>query len=300
MQLKVMQATPIHHPHPKHLWKGICLMLLCFLCFTSMFALSRSTSQLVSIPMILLFQGVFSLLLMIPWWINHRKKGLKTERLGLIFLRSACGFAAYGLLFFAIQKISLVNAMLLNNCAPLMLPFVIWIALKIKISPQLWPGIFLGFLGIILILKPTSAIFDYASMMALGAALSIAISMLILRLLSHTEQWQTILFYFFVFSVILALPLAIIFWTPLSCGATLQLMALGLLNFVGQYAWAKAYHYGKASHLAPFAYSAVVYAAIYEWLLGGKIPDLWTLGGIILVCGGGILTIIFSKPLGKT
>jgi drug/metabolite transporter (DMT)-like permease len=286
-------------PHPKHLKKGIFFILLAFLCFTSMFAMSRFTAKLVSTPMILFFQSILCLPFMIPWVVKHGMESFKTRHFGLIFVRTCCGFISYGLTFLAVQKISLVNTMLLSNSAPLLVPFVIWIWMKVKINHRLWPGIFLGFIGIILILRPNREIFDLGAFYALGAAGAIAINILSLRLLAHAEKGHTVLLYYFGISTLLSLPLCILYWQPLSWEAAWQLVCIGILGAIGQFAYLKAFHYGKASQLSPFIYAAVIYAAFFDWALFGKIPDLLAVLGIVLVCGGGILTMVFSRPIKK-
>jgi drug/metabolite transporter (DMT)-like permease len=168
--------------------------------------------------------------------------------------------------------------------------------LKAPINHKLWPGIILGFIGIVLILHPTKAIFNPGAFIALGGACMLAVAMLALRLLSASDKGHTVLFYYFALGALFTLPLCIIYWVPLTTSSIIQLIILGVLSAIGQYAFVHAFHYAKASQLGPFCYVSVVYAAILDWFLWGSIPDYLAIIGIILVCIGGILTIFFSRP----
>jgi hypothetical protein len=86
------------------------------------------------------FQNFISWLIIIPWIFLHGIHSLKTQRAGLIFVRSIGGLFAFAFLFMAVQRTSLVDAILLNNAAPLIVPFAVWIWLKIPINHKLWPG----------------------------------------------------------------------------------------------------------------------------------------------------------------
>jgi drug/metabolite transporter (DMT)-like permease len=274
---------------------GIVYILLAWLAFTIMATVTRYTIHTVHLSIVLFFQNFISFVLMCPWIWRHGWKTLKTDRLGLIFVRSIGGLAAFGFLFMAVQKTTLVDAVLLNNTGPLLLPLGAWLWMKVPIEHKLWPGIIAGFLGIILILKPGLEIFNPGALYGLGAAVCMCIVMLSVRSLAKTDRHHTILFYYFLIASLICLPWVLWNWKALNSVEWIELLAIGLLSFSGQWAFMRAFHHARPVQLGPFCYMAVVFSGLIEWILWNHIPDLLAIGGILLVCAGGIWTIRYSK-----
>lgn len=286
---------PQHHPF-YHLKWGIFFILLAWLAFTLMATLSRIATATVPLSSVLVFQNFVSWLAIVPWVFIHRIHSLRTERFGLIFVRSFLGTVGFALLFLAVERTSLVDAVLLNNAAPLLVPFVVWIWLKKPINHKLWPGIIAGFIGIIFILKPGKALLDPGALFALASACCMALAMISVRLLSYTERSHVVLFYYFLIGSLITLPFSLYFWKPLYGIEWLELILIGCFSVLGQWCFMRAFHHAKPTHLGPFCYMAVVYSGIIEWILWGKVPDLFAWMGILLVVMGGIWTIRHSEP----
>ncbi|HSX26550.1 MAG TPA: EamA family transporter, partial [Chlamydiales bacterium] len=286
------------HEHPPlyHLKLGILFILLAWLFFTLMATLSRFATATLSLSTVIFFQNFIGLLGVIPWIFHHGSSSLKTDRFGLILVRALTGLLSFIFLFMAVERTSLVDAILLNNAAPILIPFVTWIWLKIPINHKLWPGIIAGFLGIILILKPGKEIIDPGALLAFGAAISSSITMVSIRLLTSTERHHTVLFYYFLIASFLCLPISLYTWKNPTGIEWLYLIGIGVLYYCGQWAFIRAFHHAKPSELGPFCYMAVVYSGFIEWILWGNIPDLLVWIGIALVCIGCIWTIRHSKP----
>lgn len=282
--------------HNDNLPKGIALSLFVWFVFTIMTAVSKDAQKTATIPMILLVQNLIGVLLTLPYIIKHHIKQFSNTHFKLIFIRSITGQLNFAFLLLAVNKISLANAMLLNNTAPILVPLISWLWLKINIEPRIWPGIFLGFLGVLLILKPNQAIFDLGAFYALTAAIFLSIVMISLRLLSNKEHPFVVIFYFFLTGLIVAIPLCFFFWQPLHWDTLLKLISIGLLMSLGQYILVISFRYAQASQLAPFSYSAIVYSLFFDWIFWHIIPDAVSFLGILFVCIGGILTL-YKTPL---
>lgn len=275
---------------------GIVYILIAWLLFTVMTIVARFASKTASISTILLFQNLIGLVMILPWVKKHGWQLLCTKRFGLIFFRAIISLAAMWLSFLAIQRISLLNTMLFNNTSPIWIPFVVLVWLKIPIKHIIWPGLIGGFLGVILILQPGTNVLNAGTIFAIGAGLLQSINMISLRQLSYTERNHTVLFYYFLICSLLCLPMTIFEWTPLSPLVWTEIAAIGVVFFVGQWVFVRAFHHAKASELGPFSYAAVVYSVLIDWALYGQIPDLLAWIGIGLVCAGGIWTIKTSEP----
>ncbi|NGX27014.1 MAG: Riboflavin transporter [Chlamydiae bacterium] len=277
--------------------KGIIYVLISWVFFTTMIALSRIAIEKTSVPVVLLFQNFISLLVITPWMIRKGKKSLYLSKIRAIIIRTLAGYLCYAFIFLAVQRISLVNTVLLSNSAPLFIPLIIWIWRGVKINKGLWLGILIGFFGIAFILRPTGQLINMGALFGLGAAICISISAIAKRRLVKTEPVLTILFYYFLIGTLLSIPFSYETWKTLDKETLLLLCSIGLLFVCGQFFFSNAFKYEKPSFLSSFNYSAVIYGALLQWIIWGNFPDWCTIMGIVVVCIGGILTITHGKKI---
>ncbi len=279
-----------------NLKKGVALYLLAFFFFTCGFALIKHTETHASIPSIVFFRNLVGVLFTIPWMIRHGKASLKVTRPWLVLFRSAIGLIGMLLIFLSLEEVDLVDTSVLMNTAPLFLPFIIWLWMKKPIEHRLWIPILVGFVGVLFVLKPTSSIFHSGSIYGLGAGLISAITALAVRISTKSEEMHTLLFYYFLIGFLLFLPFNLLEWqNPVSFTAFLELLGIGLFSACGQWAQFKGLSCAKASHLAPFSYSGILYAGILQWMFWDNVPDLWAWIGIVLTCGSGLLVLFFTS-----
>ena len=272
------------------------MIILSWLFFTLTYALSVFAARSATVPQMLFFRNIVSLLIVLPWMIYHGPESFKTSRFGLLLARSLASLASLGFMFIAIQKTSLADATLLINSSPLFVPFVVAIWLKKSINHRLWPVLIIGFFGIGLILRPNIKIFDSGALFALAAGITTAISIVAIRLTTTTEKIHTVLFYLFLISAVAALPLTFFYWESLNTKTVLELILMGILAAIAQALFVKACHFATASQLAPFSYSAVLFAGLIDFFVWGKVPDWIACLGIFLVCFAGILIIWLTQP----
>lgn len=277
--------------------KGITYVLLAWVFFTTVIALSRSATTQTSVPVVLLFQNFIGLLITLPWMIKNGEKSLYLSKIGVIVIRSLAGYLNYAFMFLAVQRISLVNTVLLSNSAPLFIPLIIWLWRGVKIQKGLWLGIIIGFIGIAFILRPTGEIINLGALFGIGAAICLSVSAIAKRRLVKTEPIPTILFYYFLITTFLSIPFSFETWRYLTKESLILLCIIGILFTIGQILFLKALKYEKPSYLSAFNYSAVVYGAFLQWIIWGNFPDWCTFMGIVVVCTGGILTITHGREI---
>lgn len=272
--------------------KGAVLVLISWIFFTLVIALSPFVSSKTSVPTVLFFENLICLILMTPIMIRKGVKSLYMSKIGVIVLRSLAGYINYAFAFFAIQRIPLVNVVLLSNAAPLFIPIIIWLWKRVKVKKSLWAGVIIGFIGVAIILKPQNLSISIGSIFALGSAICLSISMIAQRRLIKTEPLHTILFYYYLISLILSFPFSFETWSLIDQEAILLLLAIGVSFFVGQILFTKSLQYEKPSFLSSFNYSSVVYGVLLEWIIWKQFPSWTTIIGMIIVSTGGIITIL--------
>lgn len=281
----------------KHnLMLGVVLSLLGAFLYSSQTALVKAQAiYLPPLPVVIFIQSVISLALILPVIFKNgatgAKKILATQKIELHLLRTIFSLSINYLLFYAVIFIPLVNGMLLANTAPLIIPFLAYIFMSQKINHRLWTPILIGYLGVAIVLQPDLSIFNPASLLAFGAAIAMAATMLTIRKLSATEATETITFYFFLFSAIISGIIAIKFWTPLTHKMLLIMTTIGTLYFATQYTMTAALRYANPQLIGSLFYSNIIYAAAFSQFVWSILPSNSTLLGMVLITIGGVLCI---------
>jgi drug/metabolite transporter (DMT)-like permease len=206
-------------------------------------------------------------------------------------LRAAMGTACWYAIFLAITLIPLTNAVLLAYSAPLWMPLVAWVVTRQSIARATWLGAGLGFVGVALVLRPEGHGVNLGDVAALAGALFLAVAMMSVRWLGATEPVNRILFYFFLLSSLMMLPIAIIDWQPVPLAAWPWLAAIALAQLASQVLIAVAYRFASAEKVGPFIYSVIVFTALIDWIVWRHAPGPLVFLGMALVIGGGLVAV---------
>lgn len=265
-------------------------ILLASIAYACMGALVKTGGN-ISDQQLVFARNFICLLTLLPWLFFPKPKPLKTEVFFTHFIRAMAGLLNMYCFFYSIRYIILTDAMLLNNTMPLFVPIVAWIWKGKKISYKLILPLIIGFLGVILILKPGVGIFKPAALIALASGIFMSISMTGIRELGKIEPIYRILFYYFFLSTFVsAIPLV---WawqshTPL---AWLILVGVGIFAAIYQYFLTLGYQYGSASKISPLIYFAVILSGIFDWAFWHVTPTALSFLGVALVAIGAIWSL---------
>ncbi|WP_373088290.1 DMT family transporter [Zhongshania sp.] len=279
----------------KQLLTGLALSLLTVLLSSTVAAVGKHVSQEVHVSAIVMVQYGLSFFFALPSIMRAGRGSLVTRRPGLHLVRGVSGCACFYLFYLALSHISLVEATLLRASAPLMVPVVILLWFKQRVGRHAWPPLLIGFIGVVLVLKPGFVGFSVWHVLALLSALGLAVSMISTRELMQGEPQNRILFYYFLISVIVSLPFFLFHYQPIPLSAWPGLVYMGVVIYLGFVLYTLAYRYISASVSAPISYFAVVFSGVIDWLIWDHIPDHLTLVGIICVVLGGVL-VLRSPP----
>lgn len=253
-----------------------------------------------SIQWIVFMQYAVCLIIISVLAARNRFRDLKTSVLKYHIIRGVTGILAFGCGVAAITKIPLVNASLLNNTAPLFIPLITLLWLKTKIDEKIWYGIVTGFIGIILILRPKPGdLLSEGDLFGIAAGIFLAVAYVSLKILTKTESFITVLFYYSAIATILSLPFAIMNWTDPPPVIWLYGILTGVCFISYLFLIQYSYNLVEAVKLAPFNFSVVVFTGIFDWVIFKNVPALLSLLGIALVIIGGILAITLHEKDNK-
>jgi drug/metabolite transporter (DMT)-like permease len=178
------------------------------------------------------------------------------------------------------------------------MPLVAWCVTRARISGLTWAGAGLGFAGVLLVLQPQGHRFDIGELSALAGAVFLAVAMMSVRWLGATEPVIRILFYYFLLSTVLSVPIAVLDWQPVPAQAWVWLAALGCAQMGSQVLIVVAYRYASAEKVGPFIYSVIVFTALIDWVVWQHAPTPVTYAGMVLVIGGGLVAVrARAKPV---
>ncbi len=206
-----------------------------------------------------------------------------------LFLRAAVGFLGVVLNFYAIDRIAISDASILNKLSPFFA--ILFSAVLLKERPSLPEVLFVGvaFAGAMLIVRPSfgaealPALAGFASGMCAGFAYTCV------RVLGvKGERGEMTVFFFSAFSTLVSLPFLIIQFTPMSGYQLLCLLLAGASATGGQFFITAAYRKAPAKEIAVFDYAQVPFAALLGFFFLNQLPDLWSLAGYVVIIGAAI------------
>lgn len=251
-----------------------------------------------SIEWIVFMQYLVSLFIITLIASRNKFLDLKTSKFRYHLIRGVFGVMAFTLFVTSVSEIPLVNANLLFNTTPIFIPVISMIWLKSKIDKKIWWGILLGFTGIIIILDPKAGGFlKIGDLTGLGAGFSLAVAYVAMSILTKTESFITIIFYYSLTAFTLSVPLAVTNWSNPPLLIWIYAILTGMLFISYLYLLQYAYRYVPAVKLSPLNFSVIIFAGILDWVFYNHIPGISTFIGIILVSSGGIIAITLHHKI---
>ena len=252
-------------------------------CFAAMNAAVREASASLHPLQIAFFRNLFALLFILPWILKGGAVGLATGRFTLHGFRALFGMIAMSLWFTSVTLLPLPEAVALNFTLPLFAIAGAAFFLRERVGPRRWGATAVGFLGMLVILRPGFAEMTYATSLPIIAAVFMAGSVLMVKKLSATESAAAMVFYMNLLMTPMSLVPALFVWQWPDL-VTLGLVAfLGLLAMLAHLALGTAYAKADASAVMPFDYMRLPFVAVLAYVLYGEVADIWTwLGGAII------------------
>ncbi len=225
---------------------------------------------------------------------------VRTRRPGAQFARGLLLTAATLFFVTALKFMPLAEATAIQFLAPLLVTVMAVVVLKEEVEFARWVAIVCGFIGVLIIIRPGSGIFSWASLLPLATAVCFASYQILTRRLAGIESSYTSLFYSgLVGAVLLSIPLPYA-WSPPQNGAHLGLFAvIGVLGGLGHLILIKAYDLAPASSLAPFSYTQLIWVTVAGYLAFDDFPDVWSFVGMAVLMASGIYTATRQHRSGR-
>ena len=279
--------------------KGIISAVIASISIALMGVFAKTLGSNFSNFKILFFRFFISLIIFLPVILKDKIFSFKIKYPKLYFFRIIFGFFAIAFYFLAIQKIPLVNAVLLESAYPVFVPIVVLIVAREKTNYKVISGIIISFIGIVLILKPGKDIIDINSLIGLSAGICAAVSYVFLRLVLFKDKTQSsnILFYFFLCCSLGSFPFMLINWHTPNLTEILYLILVGITGYGYQFFITNALKFSSVKVISPLIYISVIIAGLLDWIIWGTTLTALTVTGAVITILGAIMAIIFRDKL---
>ena len=225
---------------------------------------------------------------------------LKTDRPTLHILRSVLGIAAMGCAFYGLTTMKLADAAAVFHTAPLLAVAFSVPILSEKVGLRRWTAICLGLTGALLIVRPGGDVLSQGGIVMLCAAIFVAITTNLIRLLNQTDHPVSITFYFTLSG---ALATTLVSWqwgwVPIQGYDLIFLCVIGILGGLAQYAMSLSFRYASVSLLSPFKYMAMIFSGLIGYFIWSEVPDTLSLIGMTVILLTGLYTLYRETQLGK-
>jgi drug/metabolite transporter (DMT)-like permease len=265
--------------------QGAVYMTAAAFCFALMNVLVREANQSLDSIQIAFLRNLFALMFIAPWLLKAGRAALATEHRKLHLWRAIVGTLAMFVWFKAVTIVPLAEAVALNFTLPLFAIAGAAIILREPVGIRRWGATAVGFLGMLVILRPGFQEITWATTLPIVAAVFMAVSVLFVKRLSATESAPTIVLYMNLYMTGFSLPPALFVWQWPDLHALLSTMALGFLAMLAHLALARSYAKADASAVMPFDYMRLPFIAVFAYFLYGEVADTWTWLGAGIIAG---------------
>lgn len=270
---------------------GIACCLFAGLAFSLSFVIIKELGPDMPTSQIMLFRMAFGLVPLIPLLLRAPPGVLRTNRPFAHLKRIAVGFISMAMIYWALPRMPLADATATQFVMPLFLTILSVPLLGERVGWRRAAATGVGFLGVIIMLKPSGAGFadlDVAYLAALGAAFFYALAAIAMRQLGATEPALRTTFYFSAAAAAAGGVGCLFDWKTPDLEELALLIAMGLIGGVAQFALVTAYAKAPATIVAPFDYAQLLWAILFGLLIWGETPAPNALLGAAVVAAAGL------------
>ncbi len=271
--------------------RGVLFMCIACALFPIMNGIVKLLAATYEPQQIVWFRIVSHLVLVAAVFMPRMGLGLlRTRRIGTQFVSSAMMLLSTLFFFSAVKSIPVAEAISVTFVAPLAVVLLAWPLLGERITLFRLAAVIVGFAGVLIVIRPGSAVFQWASLLLLCSAMCYAIYQILIRRLAGIDAPATSIFYSVLLgAIIMSIWLPFVWTMPTVWSDWALLCSLGVFGALGHYCVAKAMTYASANFVAPFNYTQMIGSVIVGYFMFAEVPDFYTWLGTAVVVGAGLM-----------
>ncbi len=282
--------------------KGVFFIVVSAFFFALMAVFVRLSGDIFFVQKTFFRNAVAFLIALVSLLAEARKKGwqvfsIPKGALLFLILRSAAGSVGIFGNFFAIDRLVLSDASILNKMAPFFTILFSFILLKEKIRPVPLIAVICAFLGSIFIIKPS---FDFSKMIPTLAGflggIGAGFAYTCVRKLGTLKcNGKIIIMFFSAFSTILSVPYMILNFNPMTFQQWIFLILSGVSAAGGQFAITAAYFHAPAGKISIYDYSQIIFSTLFGFFIFGQLPDIFSFAGYAIIISMALVNFIYNN-----
>ena len=275
---------------------GIMFAVMAYFSFSLLDAVQKTAIIYHSVFQILFVKYCF--VLMLSFFESRRKTNYsfyKSANIKTQLFRSLLSIIESGCFILSFRYLSLADAHSIASLTPVLVVALSAIILREHVSLKTWIAIFVGFIGVLIIMRPGLSIFDPKSLIPLAGAFFLSIYQIVTRKASEKDSTETSLFYTSIVGIILMGIIGYSFWQPLMDYSILFFIAIGIFFSLGLYFQIIALSMARAGIIQPFHYTLIFWAIILGYIFYDDLPDIPTLIGALVITISGVYTLYVKE-----
>jgi drug/metabolite transporter (DMT)-like permease len=267
--------------------RGSLWMVLGTLLFSLSAMLIKSVGTNLPTAEIAFLRALFGFLFIMPFMLKADFQVFRIRAPGPMLGRCISGSANLFCSFYAVTHLALATAIALSFTRPLIFIFLAVLFLGEVIRWRRWTATAIGFIGVMIMVRPGTEAFEFAAVVAiLGAAFGAA-NHTFIKILTRTEHQLTVLFYPTLFNAVAMLIPAIYVWVMPTWQEFVLMFIVAVILAGTQACIFQSYKSGEATAVSPFQYARLLFGGLIGFLVFSEIPDAWTFVGAGVIVGSG-------------
>lgn len=228
--------------------------------------------------------------------LTGRLRSIKPVRWSLHLVRGLLAIVMLSTFIYSLRHLPLADAYSVFLAAPLIVTALSMPLLGERVDLRRWIAIVIGLAGVVLLLKPSGSGFvTLGALAAFVACICYSLAAISVRVLTRTDTTASMVFWFLLMLAVFAGALAAPNWVPLQREHWPWLVAVGVLGALGQHFMTEAFRHAPAATVAPFEYTALIWAVGIDWLVWQHAPALRMFAGGAIIITSGLFLIYLER-----
>jgi drug/metabolite transporter (DMT)-like permease len=285
----------VRHAHPL---RGVLLVMLAVFLFSSMDTLAKHMLKREAYPIGPLIWARYAVQFVIMIALLAPRMGMnlvRTQRPFLQILRGVLLVGSTGFFYLSLSYLPLAEAAAITFVGPVLVTAFSGPLLRERVTPKQWSAVALGFLGVVIIVRPGGGVFTVHAVWPLCSAILFSLYQVLTRKLAGKENpFTTLFFTALVGAALTSLPLPLTWQTPTLMQVPFMI-GIGLLGGLGHFCLIRAVEHASPARLAPFVYTQLVWSTLLAFLAFGEFPASSSLLGMAVIVSAGMLAIDWRR-----
>ena len=248
--------------------------------------------------MIAFYRCLFGVIVMLPFMIYNYPEAWKTHNIKLQFVRSAINVYSMISWFTAIGTLQLEKAAAIGFTTPLFTTILAIIFLGEVVRIQRITALIVGFIGILVVIRPGYIPFESGALWLLSAAITFSIVIIIVKKLTEKDSSLTTAFYQMAFMVPPTFFIALFFWESININQFLLFIFVAIAGFITQFSFAQCLKMAETTFIMPIQFTKLIWLSLIGYFFFMEVPDIWTWIGASIIFSS-ILFIAYREAINK-